>query len=505
MTVPGGDAGIQTGFSMHKNFRLFLLAGVTASVLALPAMAASKKAVAAPVEDPRIDALEQQLQALQGQLNQIKEDGDYSAQLSDLKRSQNDQYVDINNQLAAQTKASVNNGRLTLTSADGRFSTSLRALLQYDVGYISQSKTAAGPTAGGDLDSGSNFRRAQIGLNGILAGDFSYNFVYDFGGNGTEKNGYIYTAYLEYDGLKPFGFRIGAYAPPAGIEDSTGAADLLFPERPASVDIARGIAGAPGRDALTIFAQDTNYLASISYTGGKAQDGITFDEQQALVGRFAYLAVSTPDVHWLLDVDATHVFKLADSTVGASPTPIGFSNGVEIGFDSSKTVNTGTFAGQSVTQFGLETAANYQNFFVQGGYFNYQIERIAPTPPDPHFEGWYAEAAWSLTGETHAYDPTTASFRGLKPSAALGSGGLGAWELEARYSDIDLNDNPLVAAALGGVAGGKQDVFSVGLNWYPTDITRFSLNYDDINVKHVNAPLTNVKADGFTLRAQLAI
>lgn len=493
-------------FSMR--FRLFLLTGVAVSVLALPALAATAKRVEvppAPVSDPRIDVLQQQLHDLQGQLNQIKDEGDYSAALSDLKRSQNDQYVDLNNQLAAQTRASVNNGRLTLTSADGRFSTSLRALLQYDVGYISQSKTLAGPTAGGDLDSGSNFRRAQLGLNGILAGDFSYNFVYDFGGNGTEKNGYIYTAYLEYDGLKPFGLRIGAYAPPAGIEDSTGGADLLFPERPASVDVARGIAGAPGRDALTIFAQDTDYLAAISYTGGKAQDGLTFDEQQALVGRLAYLPVNTPDVHWLVDADATHVFKLADNVAGYSPTPIGFSNGVEIGFDSSKTVNTGTFTAKTVTQWGLETAANFQNFYAQGGFFDYQIERLGPTPPDPHFQGWYALAAWSLTGEQHAYDPTTASFRGLKPAQPLGGGGLGAWELVARYSDIDLNDNPLSSAALGGVAGGKQDVFSVGINWYPTDITRFELNYDDINAKHVNAPLTNVKADGFTLRVQLAI
>ena len=176
-------AKIHSGVFMHKRFHHILLAGVATSLLALPALAAPKRAQAAPaapVSDPRVDQLQQQLRDLQNQLNQLKDEGDYSGRLADLKRSQNDQYVDLNNQLAAQTRASVNNGRLTLTSPDGRFSTSLRALLQYDVGYISQSKTAAAATAGGDLTSGSNFRRAQIGLNGILAGDFSYNFVYDF-------------------------------------------------------------------------------------------------------------------------------------------------------------------------------------------------------------------------------------------------------------------------------------------------------------------------------------
>ena len=82
-------------------------------------------------------------------------------------------------------------------------------------------------------------------------------------------------------------------------EGSTGSADLLFLERPASSDIARNIAGAPSRDAVTIFAQGNTYLASLSFTGGKVGDAATFDEQQALVGRFAWLAYSDSDIHWL--------------------------------------------------------------------------------------------------------------------------------------------------------------------------------------------------------------
>ena len=76
---------------------------------------------------------------------------------------------------------------------------------------------------------------------------------------------------------------------------------------------------------------------------------------------------------------------------------------------------------------------------------------------------------YSLTGEQHPYDPTTASFRDLRPANPLGTpGGWGAWEVKARYSNIDL-DYPALRprAANGGVAGGKQDVWTVGLNWYP--------------------------------------
>ena len=112
-----------------------------------------------------------------------------------------------------------------------------------------------------DLNSGSNFRRAQFGFAGTAWRDWSYNFTYDFGGNGVEKTGYIYYAYIEYDGLKPFGIpRRRLSRRSAGIEDSTGSGDLLFLERAASVDIARNIAGSPGRDGVELFAQGDNYL-----------------------------------------------------------------------------------------------------------------------------------------------------------------------------------------------------------------------------------------------------
>ncbi len=139
-------------------------------------------------------------------------------------------------------------------------------LVQFDMGYFAQGRNPPGV----DLNSGTNFRRAQLGFQGTAWRDWSYNFVYDFGGNGVEGRGYIYNAYIQYDGLKPFGFRIGAYTPSAGIEDQTGSADVIFLERPASVDVARNIAGAPGREAASIYAQGDNYLVSGCLTPASA-------------------------------------------------------------------------------------------------------------------------------------------------------------------------------------------------------------------------------------------
>lgn len=240
---------------MQRNLKIWLLAGVALVGLTPQAFAtAAKNGVAAPASQAKLEILQQQLQDIGAQVQAIKQaqaDSDPTPALSDLKRSTSDQYVDLNNQIAAQPKIGVDNGRLTVASADGRFSLALRGLIQYDLGYFAQGKNPASI----DLSSGSNFRRAQFGLVGTAWRDWSYNLTLDFGGNGTEKSGYLYTAYVQYDGLKPGGFRIGAYAPPAGLEDATGSADLLFLERPASADIARNIAGSPSRDAATVFVQ----------------------------------------------------------------------------------------------------------------------------------------------------------------------------------------------------------------------------------------------------------
>jgi len=498
---------------MHKARISIFLAGAALIALSQPGLAAAKKpAPPPPASDPRIGVLEQQLRDIQQQLSEIKgsQGPDYSGAVLDLKRSTSDQYADLSNQLAAQTKTSTANGRISFASPDGAFTLALRSLVQFDVGYFGQGRNPAGV----DLNSGTNFRRAQLGFQGTAFSDWSYNFIYDFGGNGVENRGYIYNAYIEYDGLKPFYFRIGAYTPSEGLEDQTGSGDLFFLERASAVDIARNIAGAPSREAASIFAQGDTYVVSLSYTGKKTTDGTstgasvgTFDAQQALIGRAAWLAVSEPDVKWLVDGHITDVLKLPDPTASTGPvaTVIRLSNGPEIAVDASRTVDTGNIDAQSAREFGFETAGEYGPVFAQGGWFRTEVERRLAVP-NPHFTGWYGFLTYSLTGEQHPYDPTTASFRNIRPAHPLGTpGGWGAWEVTARYSNIDLDFLPFSTAANGGIAGGKQDVWTLGLNWYPNNAIKFQFNYEDLHVDHVNAPGNDISANVIALRSQISL
>jgi phosphate-selective porin OprO/OprP len=131
----------------NRIYAAALLAG--AAALGVPAQAAAQ---AVNTED-RLRALEQSL-------------ADVDAQLGDLKRSQSDQYGDVNRQFTGLVQVKLDNGRPTLATADGNFTLQIRALAQLDWGYYSQSATAAAlPAAfGPDLSSGTNFRRVYLGV-----------------------------------------------------------------------------------------------------------------------------------------------------------------------------------------------------------------------------------------------------------------------------------------------------------------------------------------------------
>jgi len=67
-------------------------------------------------------------------------------------------------------------------------------------------------------------------------------------------------------------------------------------------------------------------------------------------------------------------------------------------------------------------------------------------------------------------------------------GGWGAWEIAARYSDLDLNwhegaigETP-AQAPVGGVRGGDEKIWTFGLNWYLNNNVLMRLNYLIVDV-----------------------
>ncbi|HEY0106945.1 MAG TPA: porin [Rhizomicrobium sp.] len=482
---------------MHLRLRALaglLLAGTASLALAGAAHAAAPQ----PNDtDSRLRALEQELD-------------DVNTQLGDLKRSQSDQYGDVNRQIGSLPTVKLANGRPTFATADGEFSLAIRSLVQFDTAYYAQGKAPAGT----DFSSGTDFRRARIGVEGTVFKDWSYQFIYDFGGSGIEAST-ISSAFIQYNGLGPVHIKAGAFPPPESFDDTTSAADLLFLERAQPTDLARGIAGSDGRKSAAIFAYDDNYFVSVAYTGGLVGDAAVFDQQEAIVDRAAYRFILAPDVNFAVGADSTYVFKPADTAAGAnSPTAIRLRERPELNVDSEslRLIDTGTLDASDLLEWGIEATGNWHSLYAQGGYFNYQVDRRTGPLLDPSFDGWYVQASWVLTGESKTYNPATGSYTVPKPTDAFrfDKPGIGAWEVAARYSDLNLDYDagaPGSAKAASGIRGGDQRIWTVGLNWYPNNAIRLVLDFQHTDVSRLNNAGGGLDArlDAVSLRTQLSL
>lgn len=393
----------------------------------------------------------------------------------------------------------------------------LHALAQFDAAdYFQSSGAHMLPSANGpDLSSGSNFRRVYLGVQGRAFSVWSYNLNFDFGGSGgTEKDGHIQSAYVQYDGFAPFAFRAGAYAPPAGLEDSTSAQDTPFLERAAPSDIVRNTAAGDGRDAASLIYAGERVFAALSFTGGKVGDSAVFDEQTALVGRASGVVYRDTHSDFVLSGSVTHVLRGADTAPGPdSPHALALSASPELTVDSTgtKLVSTGLLDIDSATEWAIEAGGNWKNLYAQAGYFRYDIAQHSP--PDLVLGGWYVEGSWVLTGERRIYNKTSAAFAAPKPegNSTLEKGGWGAWELAGRYSVLDLDQNAGfagVATPTGGIRGGEQKIWTAGLDWYPDKFFKVAFDYQHVQVSRIGsaAPYPDVgqKFDAISARVQFS-
>ena len=92
-----------------------------------------------------------------------------------------------------------------------------------------------------------------------------------------------------------------------------------------------------------------------------------------------------------------------------------------------------------------------------------------PALGDPEFDGYWVGMSWILTGEMRTYNKKSGVFGPVPVSRSVYQRGKGAWELTARWSNLDLTD--------GTIDGGEMDIASLGLIWWLTPYFGLSLNY----------------------------
>ncbi len=185
----------------------------------------------------------------------------------------------------------------------------------------------------------------------------------------------------------------------------------------------------------------------------------------------------------------------ADST--ANPPAFGGAG------DIPNFVNTGTLNGVNDWEvYNVETAWVNGPLSVQAEAFWANVNR--ETAADLFFPGAYVEVSYFLTGENRNFDRLAARFDRVTPfenffRVRTADGvccGKGAWQLAARYSYLDLNDD--------GINGGRMNDFTFGTNWYLNPYTRWMFNYvhSDL-VRTAGTGTGSSNADLFGMRFQI--
>jgi phosphate-selective porin OprO and OprP len=477
------------------------IAAVLVVACAFPAHADDSEVLRKQVEELRA-ALTQQQEQIEAQAKLLKEQ---QAQIESLAQSLNN--GKLNNQEAP--KVALNNGRPTITAPDARSSIAVRANVQLDAAMHSES--GEGPlttdyrrgSVGGagnretnaarDFSDGFYFRRARFGVEGSFARDFNYRLLLELGGTGTEGPTRINDAWIQYTGFGPLTLQLGAFSPPANMDDGTSPEDLPFLERSSAGELSRALGGADGRIGLGMKFNKPRFMSALTFTTRTVNDAEVFDTQLSAVARAGGLVATGTDYNVHVGGSGTYVITPADqgSSAAGPRHAIRLRDRPEIRVDSTRLIDTGAMEADHVFAYAAEAGANFRNFYLQAEHFWFDIERNQPsTLEDPSFSGWYLQGSWVLTGEARRYNATTGSFQNPRPRVPFSSGGgMGAWEIAARFSRLNLNYEPGIpgtAASPGSVRGGDQSVLTLGLNWYVNPNFKLMLNYLNISVDRLN-------------------
>jgi len=307
-----------------------------------------------------------------------------------------------------------------------------------------------------ELRSRIAFRRARVELRGFWGSRWRFRFRADAV---NDDPPWLKDAYIEFlvPRLDAY-LRTGRFSSRFGLEKGASSRDYVFMEPALSNAFV-----PPQETGVLLHRQgpEGNWDVGLTSASTELSNCLVCDVQ-GLVTRYSHgfdLGTRGQLVHlginwarrWPRDANATRLRSRPES------------------FLSPVLVDTGVLPADRVDVLLLEGAFRSGPLLLMG---EFGIARVALPSRDesPQFESAYVLAAYTLTGESREYVRASGAFRRPRPArrAFASGGGFGALEIAVRLSTLDLNDKR--------VAGGRLRDLSLGLNWYPTDAYRVTLN-----------------------------
>ncbi|HEY0842671.1 OprO/OprP family phosphate-selective porin [Methylotenera sp.] len=434
-------------------------------------------------------------------------------------------------------KASANG--FGLESADGKNSIKFSGLLQADYRSYqdgandvrNRSNTRAGSLdANGfhDANDTALLRRIRPTIQGTLFGKYDFRFTPEFaGGSASAVDAYI-DARLD----PAFKIRAGKYKPFVGLERLQGGSDIKFVERSYVTN-----AILPNRDVGVsvygdVFGDKLSYAVGVNngvVDGGNATTGNEFDGSKEVTARL-FATPFKDDANALsgLGFGIAGTYTNIDGERNLDFTNTSAADATRNGLPSYLTDGQQTFFryGSASVADGKRSRITPQASYYYGplgliteyARVNQDVSLLTNTTSNApsviaanssktlSHDAWQVAVSYLLTGED-------ASFRGVKPknNFDIDKGGWGAWELVARYSEINLDSDTFKNKNTGSFSTGtyanlsesakSAKSWTAGVNWYLNQNAKVQLNYSHtsfdggagVGITAVNAAGTNIR------------
>ena len=449
--------------------------------------------------DAKMALLQAQIEALQTQLDEVKK-------------------VQAKN-------APVWKGAPAFSDPDTGWSFKPKGVLQFDAGYVSlpggvrgtvSVPGAAGTIGASNLNTnnlgwGMRARRLIFGVEGSAPAGFGYKFELELSNGGVQYEDLILTW---QKANSPLLATIGYHYPLQSLEQLTSNRFTSFVERAGMTDafgygrrlglsLAYNSTKAPFSLAAGIWGRDIATPAVSNITTNGNQFG---DNSWQASTRIVYAP-------WIGPMQAHFGVNFQYRTNSSDTQSSRYRMRPYTQITDQRFVDTGRIAAKGDEILGGELAGVWKSFHFAGEYQYVWVRGLNDTTinlggnnavnvggapnaaarfaqKDPHFNSWYAEVGYFLTGETRGYKGF--KWDRTKVLHPIDQGGMGAWQINGRIDRTDLSDvvgsGPITQASAYAnssnyINGGKQTGYEASLIWLPTDYVKFVAQYSRTHVQ----------------------
>lgn len=324
-----------------------------------------------------------------------------------------------------------------------------RGRLMYDAGFVNGPDGYSNP----GLGFSNEIRRARLGVEGTIPGNFGYKFELDFAAGDVE----FADAFLSYK-RGDLELTVGQHNNFQSLDELTSSLHSSFIERSAFTDAFGferrvGLSAQYAKGALLL--QTGVFTDSISDLNAIGDDNNSWSSDSRIV--FAP-KMGENQLHFGAS------FHRRD--INGAGNSVRYRQRPAIHTTDIRFIDTGNISGaRTETGVGLEAAGIFGPFSVAGEAYWQKVGREGFS--DPKFFGGYVEAGYFLTGESRGYKG--GKFDRVKVLKPFDKGGWGSFGVNLRYDYLDLVSK--------GIIGGTQNAVQASLNWKPTDYVLFGVNF----------------------------